>query len=107
MPTTSPSCLVALEGEADRRARFRTVVVCRFPDGTEIVGEGAVEGEIAPSPRGEGGFGYDPVFAPDGGGGRTFAEMPPGEKHLFRTGAAPCARSRLHLRGTARVIRDQ
>jgi len=73
--------LAFLEGEADRRACFRTVVVCRFPDGTEIVGEGAVEGEIAASPRGDGGFGYDPVFAPNGGGGRTFAEMDPSEKH--------------------------
>ncbi len=73
--------LAVLQGETDRRARFRTVVVCRFPDGTEIVGEGAVEGEIKPAPRGLGGFGYDAVFAPEGGGGRTFAEMSPAEKH--------------------------
>ena len=73
--------LAVLDGETDRRARFRTVVVCRFPDGTEIVGEGVVEGEIKPAPRGKGGFGYDPVFAPEGGGGRTFAEMSPTEKH--------------------------
>ncbi len=73
--------LAALEGEKVRRARFRTVVLCRFPDGSEIVGEGTVEGEILTSPRGEGGFGYDPVFAPQGGGGRSFAEMGPDEKH--------------------------
>ena len=73
--------LAVLEGESDRRARFRTVVLGRFPDGNEIIGEGAVEGTIAPSPRGESGFGYDPVFVPDGGGGRTFAEMSPDEKH--------------------------
>ena len=73
--------LAVLEGEIDRRARFRTVVVCRFPDGTEIIGEGVVEGEIVTVPRGFGGFGYDPVFAPEGGGGRTFAEMSPAEKH--------------------------
>jgi XTP/dITP diphosphohydrolase len=73
--------LAALEGESNRRARFRTVVVCRFPDGTEIIGEGVVEGEILPNPRGDGGFGYDPVFAPCGGGGRSFAEMGPDEKH--------------------------
>ena len=73
--------LAVLEGEIDRRARFRTVVVCRFPDGTEIIGEGVVEGEIVPVPRGFGGFGYDPVFVPEGGGGRTFAEMSPAEKH--------------------------
>ncbi|MGA2805735.1 MAG: RdgB/HAM1 family non-canonical purine NTP pyrophosphatase [Acidimicrobiales bacterium] len=73
--------LAVLEGEVDRRARFRTVVVCRFPDGKEITGEGVVEGEIVATPRGLGGFGYDPVFAPEGGGGRTFAEMNPAEKH--------------------------
>jgi len=49
--------LAVLEGEIDRRARFRTVVVCRFPDGTEIIGEGVVEGEIVTVPRGFGGFG--------------------------------------------------
>ena len=73
--------LAVLEGEIDRRARFCTVVVCRFPDGNEIIGEGVVEGEIVPAPRGVGGFGYDSVFAPEGGGGRTFAEMSPAEKH--------------------------
>ena len=73
--------LAALEGQADRRARFRTVVVCRFPDGSEIIGEGVVAGEITHFPRGSGGFGYDPVFAPEGGAGRTFGEMKAAEKH--------------------------
>ena len=63
-----------------RRARFRTVAVARFPDGREIVAEGAVEGTVAEVPRGEAGFGYDPVFVPDGGDGRTFAEMTTAEK---------------------------
>jgi XTP/dITP diphosphohydrolase len=73
--------LALLEGVVDRRACFRTVVVCRFPDGGEIIGEGVVEGEIITTPRGLGGFGYDAVFAPKDGGGRTFAEMNPAEKH--------------------------
>jgi XTP/dITP diphosphohydrolase len=73
--------LAELEGEADRGARFRTVVVCRFPSGAEIVAEGVVDGDICTVARGDGGFGYDPVFAPEGGGGRTFAEMTPAEKH--------------------------
>ena len=73
--------LSALEGETERQARFRTVVVCRFPDGSEIVGEGVVEGEIIRLPRGAGGFGYDPVFVPRGGTGRTFAEMSTDDKH--------------------------
>ena len=46
-------------------------------------GHGTVEGTIAAEPRGEAGFGYDPVFVPDEGDGRTFAEMAPQEKHAF------------------------
>lgn len=64
-----------------RRARFRTVVVARFPGGREVVAEGKVEGTIAPARCGEGGFGYDPVFVPDGSDGRTFAEMTRAEKN--------------------------
>jgi XTP/dITP diphosphohydrolase len=63
-----------------RTARFRTVAVALFPDGREIVAEGAVSGVIAGSPRGGEGFGYDPLFVPDGGDGRTFAEMTQAEK---------------------------
>ena len=58
-----------------RTARFRSVAMVCFPDGTERAAEGVVEGMIAVEPRGSGGFGYDPVFAPAGAGGRTFAEM--------------------------------
>ena len=43
--------------------------------------EGTVEGAIATAGRGTAGFGYDPVFVPDEGGGRTFAEMSAAEKH--------------------------
>ena len=63
-----------------RTARFRTVAVALFPDGREIVAEGVVEGTIAETPRGEAGFGYDPVFVPEGGNGRTFAQMTAEEK---------------------------
>jgi len=65
---------------AGRRARFRTVVVARSPDGREIVAEGAVDGHIAVAARGDSGFGYDSVFVPDDGDGRTFAEMTTAEK---------------------------
>jgi XTP/dITP diphosphohydrolase len=65
----------------DRTARFRTVAVARWPDGREVVAEGVVEGVIATEPRGVAGFGYDPVFVPLEGEGRTFAEMAPEEKH--------------------------
>lgn len=67
--------LVELQGEKVRRARFRTVALVAWPDGTELVAEGSVNGTIAEVPRGAGGFGYDPVFVPDEGGGRTFAEL--------------------------------
>jgi XTP/dITP diphosphohydrolase len=58
-----------------RTARFRTVLVLARPDGSELVVDGVAEGVIVDEPRGERGFGYDPVFAPAGGGGKTFAEM--------------------------------
>lgn len=64
----------------ERRARFRTVVMVVGPDGGELAVEGVVEGTITAAPRGEGGFGYDPVFVPLEGDGRTFAEMGE-EKH--------------------------
>ena len=65
---------------SERRARFTTVALAAFPDGSEQWAEGVLEGTIAPAPRGENGFGYDPVFVPAGGDGRTFAEMAPDEK---------------------------
>lgn len=74
--------LAELEGVAPERrtARFRTVAVALFPDGREVVAEGSVAGVIAGAARGGAGFGYDPVFVPEGGGGRTFAEMTASEK---------------------------
>lgn len=70
---------------ADRKARFRCVIVLHRPDGTEVVAEGAVEGHIVDAPRGDGGFGYDPVFAPVDpvAAGRTFAEMDAASKHAI------------------------
>jgi XTP/dITP diphosphohydrolase len=75
--------LTSMDGVADRRARFRTVALARFPDGRELVASGEVTGTITTERRGDEGFGYDPVFAPDEGDGRTFAEMPPTEKHAL------------------------
>jgi XTP/dITP diphosphohydrolase len=71
------------DGGGERRARFKTVALVAFPDGTELWREGVVEGTIAPVARGDNGFGYDPVFTPrrdEGGDGRTFAEMQAEEK---------------------------
>jgi XTP/dITP diphosphohydrolase len=77
--------LAGLEGvpALKRTARFATVVVARVPGGDELVVRGEVEGLIAIEPRGDGGFGYDSVFEPLEGDGRTFGEMTPDEKHAL------------------------
>lgn len=66
-----------------RTARFETVALVCWPDGREVAATGAVDGVIATGPRGDGGFGYDPVFIPAEGDGRTFAELTPQEKHAL------------------------
>lgn len=68
-----------MDGKTDRRARFRTVMALIL-DGQEHLYEGKVEGTITEGPRGNDGFGYDPVFLPQGES-RTFAEMSAGEKN--------------------------
>jgi XTP/dITP diphosphohydrolase len=66
--------LELMEGVGDRAARFRTVVALVFPDGVEVTAEGSLEGTITTERRGEGGFGYDPVFLV-GDGELTAAEL--------------------------------
>ena len=70
-----------LEGEANRKARFRTVISLIL-DGEEHLFEGIVEGRITESAAGCGGFGYDPLFVPDGYD-CTFAEMSADEKNAI------------------------
>jgi XTP/dITP diphosphohydrolase len=70
--------LERLDGFEDRRARFRTVVVLAMPDRSQVVAEGFLDGEIIDRRRGDGGFGYDPVFEVSG---RTLAEMTLEEKN--------------------------
>ena len=72
-----------MRGAADRRARFLTVALARFPDGSELVARGVVDGRIIPFARGDNGFGYDPVFVPDDADGRTYAEMRTEEKNAL------------------------
>jgi len=67
----------------NRTARFSTVAVAHWPDGREVAAIGEVDGTIAEAPRGAQGFGYDPVFVPTEGDGRTFAEMAAAEKHAL------------------------
>ena len=71
--------LAELEGQSNRRARFRTVI-CLIIGGVEHLFEGVVNGTITTSFSGTEGFGYDPIFMPDGEN-RTFAEMPLTEKN--------------------------
>ncbi len=66
----------------DRTARFRTVVMVVWPDGSELSAQGTVEGAIAEYPKGAGGFGYDSIFVPTEGDGRSFGEMGD-EKHVI------------------------
>jgi XTP/dITP diphosphohydrolase len=72
--------LALLDGVKDRSARFVCVTALASPDGHVELFEGEVHGEIAESPRGEAGFGYDPVFV-IAGDGRTMAELSSEEKH--------------------------
>jgi len=71
--------LSMLNGNTGRKARFRTVIALIF-DNREYLFEGIVEGQITTEKRGSEGFGYDPVFIPDGYE-KTFAEMPLDEKN--------------------------
>jgi XTP/dITP diphosphohydrolase len=93
--------LRSLEGvEPERRtARFRTVCVACLPDGREWSAEGVLEGTITKSARGQGGFGYDPVFEVQGLG-RTLAELAPDEKNSLshRALAARALKQRIALR---------
>ena len=68
-------------GASARTARFSTVALAHWPDGREVAAIGEVEGTIASEARGTAGFGYDPLFVPIEGDGRTFAEMSADEKH--------------------------
>lgn len=64
-----------LRGQENRKARFVACIALCYPDGREIVAHGVCEGEIAEASRGDGGFGYDPIFLlPELG--KTMAEIP-------------------------------
>ena len=77
----------------ERGARFVCVAALVTADGREWLARGEVEGRIAESPRGTGGFGYDPLFVP-AGYERTFAEMAPAEKNEISHRARAAQRAR-------------
>ena len=64
----------------ERRAKFVSVITMVYPDGETLVARGECEGHIIDAPVGENGFGYDPLFVPDGFQ-RTFAQLEPEEKN--------------------------
>ena len=84
-----------MEGVADRRARFRTVIALAIEDRDIELMDGTVYGHIADTPAGTAGFGYDPVFVPDGCGGHTFAQMDADAKNAVSHGG----------RATAKLVR--
>lgn len=65
-----------------RKAHYRCVAVCAWPDGREVWAEAECEGALILDPRGTGGFGYDPIFVPEGER-RTMAELSPDEKNAI------------------------
>ncbi|MBS7637589.1 XTP/dITP diphosphatase [Candidatus Bathyarchaeota archaeon] len=74
--------LKLMEGAEDRRAYYKSVIALK--QGCDLrLFQGSVWGRISQEPRGEGGFGYDPIFIPDEGDGRTFGEMTIDEKNTI------------------------
>lgn len=70
----------SVRGEEVRSARYVCVAAAAWPDGREVHAEAKCEGTLITQRRGTGGFGYDPIFVPRDGGGRTMAELSPQQK---------------------------
>ncbi len=91
--------LVELHGVEDRKARFVCFLALVTPGGDETTVSGECEGIIIDKPRGEGGFGYDPVFFLPGYD-KTMAEIPAGLKNKISHRARACESLAKHLRET-------
>jgi XTP/dITP diphosphohydrolase len=88
--------LALLDGVTSRGARFVCVTALATPDGRVELFDGEVRGEIALAPRGDQGFGYDPLFV-IAGDGRTMAELPGHEKHRISHRGLAVAKLRAYL----------
>lgn len=88
--------LALLDGVTSRGARFVCVTALASPDGRVELFDGEVRGEIALAPRGDQGFGYDPLFV-IAGDGRTMAELPAHDKHLISHRGLAVAKLRAFL----------
>lgn len=96
---------LAATAEAERTARFRCVVALAWPDGRTVATHGVCEGRIAAAPRGDHGFGYDPIFlVEDFGYALTMAELPAEVKNRIshRARASRAARDMLQGQGAGR-----
>ena len=86
------------DGEVDRRARFISVLSLAWPDGHVVSFEGVVRGQLVFPPRGDKGFGYDPIFVPEGET-ETFGEMETARKHAMSHRALAFAKLKAFLAG--------
>jgi XTP/dITP diphosphohydrolase len=76
--------LTDVEGASDRGAAYVCALAFVSPEGDQRLFEGRCEGRLVEAPRGDGGFGYDPIFEPrDDGSGLTMAELPPARKNAL------------------------
>ena len=97
--------LESLKGKTDRTARMRCVLVF-LVEGVELRAEGVCEGRIAEKENGFGGFGYDPIFIPDAGNGKTFAELSPEEKNsMSHRSLAVAEMAKLFLEREIQLVR--
>ena len=87
-----------LSDKADKRAYYTAAIALVYPDGTAVTSEGYMHGRIIDTPRGERGFGYDPIFVPEGEE-RTVAEMTDEEKNAISHRARALEGLLLKLRG--------
>ena len=95
-PERNEKLLALLDGVEQRGARFVCVTALASPDGRALLFDGEVRGEIGFAPRGEEGFGYDPIFI-IAGDGRTMAELPADEKHRISHRGLAVAKLRAFL----------
>jgi XTP/dITP diphosphohydrolase len=92
--------LTRMEGVEDRRAAYVCALAAVLPDGRELVVEGRLEGALSQDERGDAGFGYDPIFVPDGET-RTSAELSADEKDAASHRARALQALLSHLRALA------
>lgn len=97
-PENNAKLLRELQGVTDRRARFRCAIALRAPDGREWTVDGRCEGTITDAERGINGFGYDPLFVPNGFS-QTFAELDAATKNSLSHRGNALRRAAVEWRG--------